>query len=295
MPREPLDFVDTHVHFWHLKHPTLRYSWLEPSAVHPILGDIDGIKALAFDERHLHAESRFSGLRKAVHVQAAVGTDDPVAETEWLTEMAALGRYPHAVVADVDLSAKSAPSILERHLQSPLMRGVRDFTTEHYLRNPEAFPVFEDGLGLLQEAGLVFDMDCEWPNMAAARRLAERYSGLTFVLEHIGYPRLRTKEYFDSWRQGIEQLALAPNVHCKISGVGMRDPLWTLNSIRPWVDHCIQAFGPDRCVFGTNWPVDRLYSSYDAIVDAYARCIEAYSEAEQRSMFNENATVLYRL
>jgi predicted TIM-barrel fold metal-dependent hydrolase len=290
-----LDFVDTHVHFWDLKHPTLRYGWLAPEAVHPILGDIDGIKAVKFDGTHLHAEARFTPLVKAVHVQAAVGSEDPVDETAWLTEMAQQGRYPNAIVAHVDLAEATARDVIARHAESPLLRGIRDFTTEMFLRDPAQFPAFRAGVAEVQRAGLVLDLDCEWPNMAAARRLAEDFPEVTFVLEHIGYPRERTPEYFRAWRDGIEELAQAPNVHCKISGVGMRDPLWTFESVSSWIEHCIQSFGPPRCFFGTNWPVDRLYSSYDAIVQVYAWSIASYPPDEQRAMFSTNATRVYKL
>ena len=85
------------------------------------------------------------------------------------------------------------------------------------------------------------------------------------------------------------------NTVCKISGLGMSDNDWTVDSIRPFVLHCIESFGVDRCIFGTNWPVDSLFSGYDDIVDAYTEIISDFSEDEQIAMFSRNAELLYNI
>ena len=89
-----LPFVDSHVHFWDLKHPTLRWVWLEPEFVHPLMGDIDGLKRLRYAADEYIGESRFQNVTKVVHVQAALGSADPVDETRWLQEMADSHRFP---------------------------------------------------------------------------------------------------------------------------------------------------------------------------------------------------------
>ncbi len=87
----------------------------------------------------------------------------------------------------------------------------------------------------------------------------------------------------------------APNVVCKVSGLGMCDNAWTVESIRPWVLECIEAFGTERTFFGTNWPVDRLYSSYGDVVDAYETIVAGFTEAEQIALFSGNAERIFRL
>ncbi|HVX43474.1 MAG TPA: amidohydrolase family protein [Mycobacteriales bacterium] len=286
------EFIDTHVHFWDLKHPTLTYEWLSPAAVHPILGDIDPIKSTRFDAAALWAEGRFTGLSGAVHVQAAVGTADPVQETEWLTALAANSPVPLVLVAGCDLAAGDAQEQLERHNASPLLRGIRDFGRGDYLCDP----AFERGFSLLERYGLLSDLDCAWPDMPKARDLARRHPAIPVVLEHIGYPRdTADPEYFRNWQDGIRTIAEAPNVICKVSGLGMNRPGWTVESLRPWVRHCIETFTPDRCVFGTNWPVDRLYGPYEAYVRAFLEIIAEYDESEQIAMLRGNAERLYRI
>ncbi|MFC7624574.1 amidohydrolase family protein [Microlunatus sp. GCM10028923] len=285
------DWIDTHVHFWDLRHPEVSYDWLGPDAIHPILGAIDQMKSVRYDLDALHAESRFAGTVAAVHVQAAVGTPDPVLETEWLTELAAAGPIPLLIVAALDLAAADVDAQLDRHLASPLVRGVRDFGRGDYLVDP----AWRRGVARLAERGLLLDLDCAWQNMIKARDLAREHPSAVIVLEHLGYPReTASPEYFEHWKQGITALAEADNVHCKISGLGMNRAGWTPESLRPWVEHCLDSFTPDRCVLGSNWPLDRLWASYPDYVDALNVILARYTEAEARAVRVDNARRLYR-
>jgi len=94
---------------------------------------------------------------------------------------------------------------------------------------------------------------------------------------------------------GMHLLAAEPNVVCKISSLGMRDPRWTVASLQPWVIGCIKSFGTDRCFFGSNWPVDSLFSSYGALLDAYEEIIAGYSEEEQAALMSGNAERIFRI
>jgi len=93
----------------------------------------------------------------------------------------------------------------------------------------------------------------------------------------------------------VRKLSRVDNIVMKISGLGMMDPRWTIDSLRPWVLECIEAFGVKRVVFGSNWPVDRLFSSYPDLINAYARIIADFSTDEQIQMFSRNAETLFRI
>ena len=107
--------------------------------------------------------------------------------------------------------------------------------------------------------------------------LAGKFPNIVICVDHCAIPEARDDAYFKRWRAAVKKLAKAENVAMKISGLGMMDRLWTVDSLRPWVLGCIEAFGVDRVVFGTNWPVDRMFSSYPDIVNAYAKIIAAFS------------------
>src|SRR5690606_21712114 len=136
---------------------------------------------------------------------------------------------------------------------------------------------FQRGFALLGPRGLVYDLEASVPDMAPAYRLARRFPETRIVLEHTGLPLERTDAYFREWQEGMRHLARAETVACKISGLGMTDHTWTVASIRPWVEAAIEAFGPARCMFGTNWPVDSLYSGFVDVVSAYREIVSQYS------------------
>ncbi len=286
-----IPFVDTHFHLHDLKNPNLRYAWLEPDAVHGYLGDIDAIKPQHYWIEDYIAETRFANVVKAVHVQAALGIADPVQETAWVQRFADGTGFPQGIVAECHLAQSDAQAVLERHAAYPNLRGIRDFGPGDYLVDP----AWQAGYGLLARFGLVGCIDTRPRHFAKLKRLAARFPDTPMCIDHCGIPEERTKAYFDRWLDGLRDLAEADNVTMKISGLGMFDRRWTVESLRPWVLGCIEMFGPTRVVFATNWPVDRLFSSYPDLIDAYASIIGGFSHDEQRAMFASNAELLFRI
>jgi len=169
--RQPI--VDTHVHLWDFKYERLKWIWLERDFIHPILGNIDAMKAVSYQIDDLWAEARFAGIESFVHVQAAIGSEDPVEETRWLTAMRANSPVPFTIIADATLGVDTAAATIDGHAESPYFVGVRDFTAEPMLAAGEINPTYEASLRMLAEREIVFDLDCEWMNMPAARALAE--------------------------------------------------------------------------------------------------------------------------
>lgn len=286
-----IPFVDTHFHLHDMRHSQLRYSWLEPDAVHPRLGDIGTIKSQHYLIDDYIAEIRFANVAKAIHVQAALGTEDPVSETKWLQDFADRYGYPHGIVAECHLQRPDAAEVLERHVQYRNVRGVRDFGPPGYLTDS----AWRAGWRLLRQHRLVSCLDASFKAFADVVALAATASDISVCVDHCGLPDSRTPEYFEAWREALKHLATADNVFIKISGLGMFDQRWTTDSFRPWVRACIDTFGTERVVFGTNWPVDRMYSSYPDVINAYTAIIADFSEAEQRAMFAGNAERLFRI
>ena len=286
-----LDFVDTHFHVWDLNHRTLYYEWLQPDFIDPMLGErTHDLKTDFLIDDYL-SEIRDCNVVKAVHVEAAFGSDDPVEETEWLQHLADTTGFPHAIVARTNLKSPDVVQQLERHCQYANVRGIRDFSEGDYLLDSS----FQRGFEALGHFGLVSEMEITWEEMGKAADLARKFPDVTLVIEHGGLPQKRTDDYFASWRKGMQELAEVDNVVCKISGLGMGDHSWTEGSIRPWVLGCIEAFGVERAFFGTNWPVDRLYSSYGRLIDAYIDIISGFSPDEQVALLSGNAERVYRL
>ena len=286
------EFVDAHVHFYDMQHPELYYAHWQPDVVHPSLGTLP--RKLA--ERNWLAEdfielTRDSNVTKAVHVQAAIGSKDPVKETEWLQAAAERTGFPQAIVGYADLRDPEVEATLERHCEHPNMRGIRDFSYGDYLVEPE----FHRGYALLDKYGLIASIAAQWQDMENLVALAAKFPNIPIVIDHAGIPSERTAEYFENWKRGMRTAAEADNIICKISGLGMGDNEWTVDSIRPYVMHCIETFGVERSLFATNWPVDSLFSDYSSIVNAYDEITAGFTAGERAALFSKNTEVLYRI
>jgi predicted TIM-barrel fold metal-dependent hydrolase len=286
-----LPFTDAHVHFYDVRDPVLHYNWAMPDApADPILGDHSAIKAQRYWADDFLAQTRLHNVERVIHAECSQGIQDPVEETRWLQAFADRLGVPHGIVAQASLSAADAKETLERHAAFANLRGIRDLHNDAYLTDP-----WREGYAHLERLGLVFCHNTGLENMEAARRLAEDYPGITYCVDHAGFPAARDAEYFDAWREGLRTIGGAPNAVVKISGLGMVDHDWTIDSIRPWVLACIEAFGTDRSFFASNWPIDALFSCYGDVVDAYAEVISSFSDAEQHALFSANANRIFRL
>jgi len=287
-------FVDTHVHFWDMHEPQLRWASLEPGA-DLIAGDLDGIRSPRYMADQFIVETRFQNVPKCIHVQAALGTEDPVQETRWLQEQADRTGYPHGIVAHCDLKADDVAEQLERHLAYANVRGIRDIIQGDRVTDPED-PAWRRGYSQLARHGLVccYDVVLAPQNLRKARDLAEAYPGVVLCVDHGAIPRTPGVD-FDAWRSDLAYAAGAENVILKISGFGEVDHRWTVEGMRPWMLAGIEAFGVERCVLGTNWPIDRLASSYGDVLDAFDQITADFSYAERAALFCGNAERIFRI
>jgi predicted TIM-barrel fold metal-dependent hydrolase len=288
-----LAFIDTHVHFHDHAVSGVSWDWLKPGAppVPETVGDYGEIQSQRYMAEDFIAETRFQQVAGVVHVQAAVGTPDPVAETRWLQAQADRVGAPQGIIAHADLSAPDLETTLARHAESSNLRGIRDLRYDGYL----ADDAWVAGIAALERHGLVLCDDPLVEHMGLLANAAAQYPGVTICIDHAGFPRRRDSEYFRQWRDGMTQLAARENTVVKISGLGMCDHTWTVESIRPWVQTCIELWGPSRACFGTNWPVDRLFSSYGDVLDAYFELIADHSADEREQLFSGTARRIFGL
>lgn len=285
-------FVDTHVHFHDFSHPTLRWDWLRPGEpAADTIGEYGAIQSHRYRAEDFLAETRFQNVEGVVHVQAALGSPDPVEETEWLQAQADAVGAPQGIVAHATLDAPDLDATLARHARCANLRAVRDLRYDDYLARPE----WLRGLEAVERHGLMLCDDPLVDQMPLLARAAHEHPGLTICIDHAGFPRRRDQAYFESWRLGMAAISRAPNTVVKISGLGMCDHRWTLESIRPWVRTCLELWGAERSFLGTNWPVDRLFSSYGDVLDAYLELISDCSAGERAAIFSGNARRLFRL
>jgi predicted TIM-barrel fold metal-dependent hydrolase len=293
--------VDAHHHLWDLN--ANRYPWLLDPATPRLYGDHSTI---CHDYLLADYLRDMGGLDivNSVHVQADSDFDDPVRETRWLQAVADRPDnrcgFPNAIVAFADLSRNDIEATLERHCEFRNMRGIRqplNGIITNPLRHPDVLSsdLWRANIGLLRNHNLSFDLQLFPSQMASAARLARQHPDVRFILLHAGLPMDQTTEGIARWRHGLAQLAACPNVSVKISGFGMFDHQWTIESIRPLVLFTIECFGIGRAMFASNFPVDGIWASASRVWSAYIDVTQAFSEHERQHLFHDNAVAQYRL
>ena len=283
------DVIDAHFHVWDLE--KLFYSGLtdEMETTH-VIGDYSPIRRTYLLDEYL-ANASACRVRKAVHVQAAVGHLNPVDETAWIQEVSVAANFPVAIIGHADLRESSCGHILDAHMQYPGFRGVRMLSQPGLLDDP----AFYRGMRVLSDRGLVFDLDVDPAEMSSACKLVAAFPKIQFVLEHVGFPKRTDLNYFKQWQQAIAELAVAPNVACKLSGLSMIYHEPSPECFRPWVHHAWDVFGPQRCLFGSNWPFDGLFSDYPTILRCYLEALTPITDEDRRAFLTANASRIYRL
>jgi predicted TIM-barrel fold metal-dependent hydrolase len=293
-----LPIIDAHQHFWDLERN--RYPWLsDPAAIPFRYGDYTALRGT-----YLPADFRADAARHAiagsVHIEAEFDPANPTAETDWLTGLSAAEGLPSVCVAQAWLDRENVAEVLAAQAARPLVRGIRHKPRATAKPNRGApgsmdCAVWRAGYAMLERHGLSFDLQTPWWHLDAAADLARDFPTTRLVINHTALPSDRSAEALAAWRSALAGVAAAPNVALKISGLGQPGAAWTYAANGPIIRDAIAIFGVDRCMFASNFPVDRLVASYDTIVDGFLRAIEDYSEREQRLLLHDNARRIYRM
>ncbi len=285
--------IDAHHHLWDLA--AVHYPWLMARNTPRFFGDPTPIQRdFLLPEFRSHA----TGFAASVHIQ--VGADDPFAEARWVDAVAAANPdWPLVQVAFADLTAPSLIRDLDRLQNLTSLRGVRQIVGrapgEDARTGTQALlddPAFLAGLRELGRRGLTFDLQLIPELMARTAAVLAAAPETRIALCHAGSPHDRTPTGIASWADALTRLADLPHVTCKLSGLGMFEPDWTANSIEPIVATCLARFGPARCMFGSNFPVDSLASDYATLVTAYETLIPPDAWPD---IFHHTAAAFYDL
>ena len=270
--------IDAHHHLWTLARGD--YGWLTPDLT-PIYRDFE-LSDLA---PHLAA----AGIDGTILVQAA----PTEAETTFLLETAELSETVRGVVGWVDFDAPDAVARIEALAARRLLVGLRpmvqDIADDAWLARPGLAPA----LRAMANQDLVFDALVLPRHLTRLMRVADRHPDLCFVLDHFGKPPLAAGT-LEGWRADVALLAQRPNVVCKLSGlVTEAGPDWRVEDLRPAVDHILACFGPQRMIWGSDWPVVTLASGYGEWHAAAESLLAVLSAPEAAQVFGGNAARIY--
>jgi L-fuconolactonase len=272
-------FIDAHQHFWSLGRND--YGWLRPETCGAIYRDVLPVDLEPHLKRH--------GIGRTVLVQAAPSIE----ETEYMLGLADATPWVGAVVGWIDFADPSHLGHLRRWANHRKFRAVRpmlqDIEDDGWILDRAFDPVFE----LLPQLGLHFEVLAQPRHLEVIHALVGRHPEVTFVLDHGLKPAIRDGR-FEPWAGGLTELAQQPNVVCKLSGlVTEASAGWTLLELKPYVDHIVAAFGPQRVLWGSDWPVVNLNGSYDAWRAVTLALIGAHPGAN--AMLGATAARVYKL
>ena len=267
-------------------------------------GDYAAIRKSYLLEDYIE-DAKNQNIIKSVHVQAEHDDDKPVNETAWLQNLADThsSKLPNAIVAFADFSKNNVTEILDAHQEYKNIRGIRQILSynkdepkythaaEDFMKNSSWVENFKN----IRNRNLSFDIQIYKHQMQDAVDLANKYNDVLFILNRTGEPCYQSEEYIQSWEENMKKLAKCENIVTKISGLGMFDPQWTIDSTRIFVEKTIQIFGIERCMFASNFPVDKIFNTFDNYWNSFKEITKDYSENDIKLLFSSNAEKYYRI
>ncbi|MES2307591.1 MAG: amidohydrolase family protein [Verrucomicrobiota bacterium] len=272
--------IDSHHHFW--KYSPEEYGWID--------GSMKGIRR-DFLPCDLEKEMQVVGVDGVISVQARTTLE----ETRWLLDLADQTDWIQGIVGWVPLVDPRVESVLEEFSQNRFLKSVR-----HILQaEPDEFFTrsdFNRGLTYLKKAGLAYDLLIQEKQLPVSIELVDRHPDQVIILDHIAKPKIKEGE-IEIWRRNIRELAKRSNVHCKISGMVTEADFenWTMESLEPYFETVLEAFGAERLLFGSDWPVCLVACGYRQWMEVVSHFMKKLSIDEQAKIWGQNAIGIYHL
>lgn len=290
--------IDAHHHIWRQK----DLPWLLGPEQPRIFGAYGPIKR-DYPIEEFCAEAVPEGIAGSVYVQANWAPNWTADEVAWVSAEAERTGWPMAIVGFADLTRRDAPAALDRLAKHPRMRGIRQQLHWHetplyrFAPHPDvaADSTFRTNVARLADHGWVFDLQLFAPQFPGGAALADACPDVTFVLQHAGMLEDLSDDGIALWRAGMTALAERPNVVVKLSGLGTflraNDPAHIGRVLAETVD----IFGPERCLFGSNFPIEKIWCTYADLVAAYRAATADLSDGDREDIFAGTARRIYRL
>jgi predicted TIM-barrel fold metal-dependent hydrolase len=292
-----LSLIDTHHHF--LDPEAHYYPWLhDQGQAHHRYGDHSVLKRPYLPSDYSRDTSGVQ-LLGSVHIEAEWNPQDPVGEIRFIKTLRDQCGLPSVAVGQAWLHHPDSARTLEQLAAFDFVRGVRQKPRANLAPGgpPGGMtdPTWLDGYRKLGELGLHYELQTPWWHLTEASRLAAKFPEIQIIINHAGMPTDRSEDGLRAWREALADIAAHANVAIKISGIGEAGFQWRPDANRRVVREVIDVFGLDRCMFGSNYPVDSLCISYKDIFQNFEAFVSDFSEHEKAQLFVENARRLYRI
>ena len=272
--------IDAHQHFWFL--PRGDYGWLTPDQA-PLYRDY-----LPGDLMHILERE---GIHGTILIQAAPTED----ETRFLLELANEHDFIQGVVGWLDMSDRDAADQLDELQMSHWLKGIRpmiqDIPDPDWILKPELDACFNS----LETRDMTFDALIYTEHLPKLLKRQEKHPDLKIVIDHAGKPPI-AENHLEPWATYMKLLAQETKSYCKLSGILTEaGKHWSFERLKPWLEHLFEHFGPERLIWGSDWPVVNLSTSYDQWLSLARRFCEQFTQQEQTAIFGHNARQFYQL
>ena len=271
--------IDSHQHFWQVGR--FDYPWMS-----------DGILCRDYLPAELAPILQRNRVDKTLVVQAS----NSVAESKWLLELANANSFIAGIVGWVDLMSADIDRQLDELCIDPKFKGVRHLVESEPNEEWLIQPAVISGLKRIAARGLSYDLLIHTRHLKHIPQIAESCPDLALVIDHLAKPPIARNEITE-WSEALQPLARYSNISCKLSGLVTEANWnsWQTRDLRPYVDLTLEYFGPDRMMFGSDYPVCLLAASYDRVLDSFHELLKDLTEADRDKIFSRNATRFYRL
>ena len=293
-----MSIVDAHHHTWR----KADLPWLSGPIQPRIFGPYEAVRRDYLIDEFL-ADLAGTGVSKSVYVQTNWPKENFEAEVAWVSQIADQSGWPHGIVGYADVTVDDIRPQLDRLTKYKLMRGVRmqlhwhENTTYRFAARPDLAtdPKVQRNIARLADYGWSFDLQVFAPQMAGAAQLAAACPKLTFILQHAGMLEDLSEKGWAEWRAGMKLLAAQPNVMSKTSALGTfihrNDPAHIAAIVR----ETVAMFGAQRTLFGSNFPIEKLWTTYPELIAAHRAAAAQLTDADARALMHDTAMRVYRL
>jgi L-fucono-1,5-lactonase len=273
--------IDSHQHFWQVGR--FDYPWMSREL---------GVLYRDYLPRDLAPILQRNRVTQTVLVQAS----NSLEESRWLLQLAGANSFIAGVVGWVDLTSADIDSQLDELCAHPKFKGVRHLVESEPADDWLVRPAVLSGLQKLSSRRVSFDLLVHTRHLKHASRVAETWPALALVIDHLAKPPIARNE-IKEWSEALAPIARYPNIHCKLSGLVTEANWnsWHIDDLRPFVDCALEFFGPDRMMFGSDYPVCLLAASYDRVLDSFQQLLKGLSGMDRDKIFSTNAARFYRL
>ena len=296
-----IDIVDAHHHFWNLDQN--YYPFLSDKIDNDFfLGDYSAIRQNYLPNDYAK-DNKDHNVVGSIHCEAEWNREDQIGETLWLSKLSETSKFPTAIVGHAWLNKENSEAIIAEQASFDIVKGIRSKPTIRFSKTSKEYVKtgsmqdlsWRRGLKLLEKYNLNYDLRVPAWHLEEASEIVRLIPNTKVIINHAGFPWDRSKEGLDFWRKGIKAISSEPNTFIKLSEFGVKGEIWNYKQNADIIHELIDIFGPQRCMFASNFPVSSLKITFNELFANFKKIVSKYSLDEKKSLFSNTAIETYNI